>query len=509
MTVEESKSAAQAIEELQAEVAKLRDERDILRAKLDALLTQVYGRSSERITEDGFGPLFEGLDQPEPAVPPHVDEAPDDEETTGEDQSQKRKRKRGAPRLPKDIRRVIEEIEPTDEEATCPCCGDRRDVIGYEETEKLEYQPGDCYLRVIRRPKLVCKAHEESGVTTPDLPPQVVHKGLAGESMLAQVVTAKFCDHLPLYRQSRILRRQGIDIPESTLGDWIRQSHEALAPVVAAMKSSVFASGYVSTDDTGVTLLTKAAPGKSKRAHFWAYLGEQRGDVVFDFTAGRGGAGPKRMLDGYEGYLQADAYSVYDALFEPGKIIEVACMAHARRKFFDAKDLAPDQALPALRAIRALYRVERECKAGEITNEQRLARRAEGSKGTFDALREWLAELKSQVLPKSPIGKAVGYFCNHADALGRFLEDGRLEIDNNRCERTMRQVAVGRKNWLFAGSEAGGQRAATLYSLTISCWELNIDPLAYLTDVLRRLATTPSSEIATLTPRGWAAERQG
>lgn len=511
MAVEEQKTLEQLIEELRAENAQLRDERDTLRHKLDALLHQVYGRRTERVTEDGYGPLFEGLHtaEPDPPKPPHVDEAPDDEELVDEGKGRSRKpRRRGAPRLPADIRRVVEEIEPTEDEARCSCCGEPRDVIGYEETEKLEYEPASCFLRVIRRPKLACKKHEEAGVTTPDLPAQVIHKGLAGASMLAQVVTAKYCDHLPLYRQGRIYQRQGIDIPQSTLVDWIRQADEILSPIAEAMKESILASGYVCTDDTGVTLLAQEGPKKSKRAHIWAYLGEQVGDVVFDFTPGRGGEGPKRVLANYQGYLQADAYSVYDALFANGTIVEVGCMAHARRKFFEAKDTAPNHALPALQAIRSLYRVERACKEAELSHEQRRSRRLAESKKTFDSLRDWLAELKSLVLPKSPIGKAVGYFLNHADALGRFIHDGRLEIDNNRCERAMRQVAVGRKNWLFAGSEAGGRRAATLYSLTVGCWELGVDPFAYLADVLQRVSSTPSSCIGTLTPRGWVAQQR-
>ena len=221
------------------------------------------------------------------------------------------------------------------------------------------------------------------------------------------------------------------------------------------------------------------------------------------------GDGPKRMLTGYEGYLQADAYSVYDQFFADGEIVEVGCMAHARRKFFDALETAPDEAKPALAVIKKLYAVERQCKTDECSSDERRAARQGESKPVFDTLCEWLVDLKAGVLPKSPIGKAIGYFVRHADALGRYLGDGRLEIDNNRCERTMRQIAVGRKNWLFAGSEAGGQRAATLYSLTVSCWELEIDPFAYLADVLSRLSTTPSSRIEELTPRGWAAAQQG
>ena len=508
MAVEEQKTAEQLVEELRSEVARLRDERDVLKAQFEALARQVFGRRSERDDDEGgYGPLFEDLEHPEPPPPPHVDEAPDDEEGFEDRQRARKPRRRGAPRLPKDIRRVVEEIAPSDEELACSC-GEQRDIIGYEETEKLEYVPAHFVLRVIRRPKLACKRHEEAGVKTPELPAQVIDKGLASASVLAQVVTAKFRDHLPLYRQARIYQREGVDIPQSTLVDWVRQAHELLAPIVDAIRLNVLSSGYVSTDDTSVTLLTKQSPKGSKRAHFWAYLGEQPGDVVFDFTPGRGGEGPKRMLAGYKGYLQADAYSVYDTFFESGDVTEVGCMAHARRKFFDAKDAAPDYAKPVLAAMRRLYSVERECKAAGLSPDQRLAKRLAESKEMFTKLRDWLAELKTRVLPKSPIGKAVKYFDNHSVALGRFLEDGRLEIDNNRCERAMRQVAVGRKNWMFAGSEAGGLRAATLYSLTVSCWELGIDPFAYLADVLQRVNSTPASQIASLTPRGWVEQRQ-
>ncbi|MFO1050591.1 MAG: IS66 family transposase [Planctomycetota bacterium] len=507
------KTAEQALAELRvqfdallAERDSLRVERDDLNAKLDALLKQIYGRRSERYVDDGH-PLLPFDEPTDPPPPPHVDEAPDGDDPLEEPRGRK-PRKRGAPRLPADLDRVIEDVAPSEAELRCSCCGEPRTIIGYEETEKLEYRPANCYLRVIRRPKLACKAHEEAGVVTPSLPPQVIDKGLAGETMLAQVITAKYRDHLPLYRQAGIYARQGVDIPESTLGDWIRQGSDVLQGVVAAIARQAFASGYVSTDDTKVTLLTKESATGSKPAHLWVYAAEQHGDVMFDFTRGRGGDGPRRVLAGFKGYLQADAYSAYDNLFGSGDIVEVGCMAHARRKFRDALDTAPEFARPAMQAIQALYHVERQCKALELSNDQRFAKRQVESKSTFDALRAWIAELKSRTLPKSPIGKATKYFDRHADALGRFLESGRLEIDNNRCERAMRQVAVGRKNWLFAGSEEGGQRAATLYSLTVSCWELGVDPYAYLSDVLRRVNSTPDAEFATLTPRLWAAARR-
>ena len=290
LAVDEQKSPEDIIAELRAENAALRDQRDLAQARLEALLHRLYGKATERYVDEGFGPLFEGQETPEPP-PPHVDEAPDDEEMS-EDAHARKPRRRGAPRLPEHIKRVIQDVEPSDEEKRCPCCGGEREVIGYEETEKLEYQPASCYLRVIRRPKLVCKAHEEAGVVTPDLPSQAIHKGLAGETMLAQVATAKYCDHLPLHRQAKIHARQGIDLPESTLCDWIAETDQLVRPIVDAMKARVLASGYVSTDDTGVTLLAKAGPKTSTRAHLWSYCGEERGDVVFDFTAGRGAEGP-------------------------------------------------------------------------------------------------------------------------------------------------------------------------------------------------------------------------
>ena len=518
VTAQSADSMRRELDSLRMEVAELRAERDrmaellaLVREKHEALLRSLYGKSSERYASDDDQPLFHGLDHPEPPQPVHVEEAPDAEEPEEPPAKGKRKksRRRGATRISPDIPRRVEEVAPTDEESVCPCCGEQRVVLGYEETEKLEYEPASFWVRVIRRPKLVCQRHEEAGVVTPALPPQVIDKGLPAASMLAQVVTAKYRDHLPLNRQADIYARHGVDFSRSTLCDWIARASGLLTPVVDCMLRSARDSGYVATDDTGVTLLRpQQSEKKSKRAHLWVYLGEEPGDVVFDFTPGRGGAGPLRMLDGFQGHLQADAYSVYDQFFESGEIIEVGCAAHARRKFFDALPSCPEFAEPAMKAFKMLYAVERRAKAQGLGPEERLILRRAESAEIFAKLREWLAELKGHVLPQSQIGKAVGYFVRHADALGRFLENGRLEIDNNRCERAMRQVAVGRKNWLFAGSEAGGKSAATLYSLTVGCWELGIDPLVYLTDVLSRLGSTPSSRIEELTPRGWKAARE-
>ncbi|MEZ5989270.1 MAG: IS66 family transposase [Planctomycetota bacterium] len=469
--------------------------------RLSLLLHAQYGRRSERY--EGHPELPFPGEESEPVPPPHVDEAPDEEyEAVG-----KKRRRRGVTRLRGDLPRERVVIEPSDEERLCPCCGEERVAIGEEITELLDYRPASFVIREIVRPKLVCRMHEEAGITVPALPSRPIGKGMAAEGLLAQVVTAKYRDHLPLYRQAGIYRRQGVEIAESTMGDWVRDVAVELSPVVAEVRRQALASGYVRTDDTPITVLDRAHPKGSKRGFLWVYLGAEQGDCLFDFTAGRSRDGPARVLEGYEGHLQADAYGGYDSLYKDGRIVEVGCMAHARRRFVEAMEVDPERSAIAVQVLRELYGIERHAKDEGMTAEERRALRQAESHPLFEELCNWLGAEQDQVLPQSPIGKAIGYMLRHRSALGRYIEDGRLEIDNNRSERAMRQVAVGRKNWLFAGSEAGGERAATLYSLVVGCWELGVDPFAYLRDVLERLGTTPSSEIARLTPRGWAAEQ--
>ena len=500
------------VEELEREVVKLREENALLRVQRDdferlwkALRDRIYGKKTERFANQPFLPGF-GPDEHDDVgsleTPPYVDEAPDDESDEVPEPKKSKRKPRKAMKIGSGVPRVEEVVEVTDDERACPCCGEAREIIGYEDTEKLEFRPASYFVRVLRRPKLACKKHEEAGVFTPDLPPQVIDKGIAGASLLAQVITAKYRDHLPLYRQARIALRHGVELPESTLGDWIRHSAWLVQAIVVAMHQRILRGSYIATDDTSITMLGAGGKKQSKRAFLWAYLGEP-GDVVFDFTTGRSRDGPKRMLDGFQGYLQADAYGGYDQLYLSGKILEVGCMAHARRRFFDALETDRTRSEMVLAAVHELYVIEREGR--DLSNEERHALRQARAAPIFDDLLKLIRAMGDRVLPKSPIGKAVAYFMKNHVALRRYLDDPTLRIDNNRTERVMRQIAVGRKNWLFAGSEAGGHRAATHYTLTVSCWELGIDPFVYLTDVLERLATTPSAEIESLTPRNWAA----
>ena len=389
----------------------------------------------------------------------------------------------------------------------CGCCNVPMQPIGETVTEELDYQPAVLQVREIVRIKYACKAHEEAGVAVPAMPARPIAKGVAGPSLIAQVVVSKYKDHLPLYRQNKIFDRFGVDIPESTLGDWIKDAANLLMLVVAAIRLSILRSCCINSDDTGILVQDKTQQGGSKKSFLWVYVGDQ-GEVVFDFTAGRTRDGPRNWLGDFHGYLQADAYSGYDAVFREGKggLVEVGCMAHARRKFFEAIPTAKQAAADAVAAIRVLYAVEREAKELGLAPDQLKALRQERSKPILEQMLPWLNAQKSVFLPKSPMGKAIGYALNQWAALNRYLDDGRLAIDNNAAERALRPVAVGRKNWLFAGSAEGGKRAAVLYSIIGSCALQNVEPWAYLKDVLQRLADGEKPE--TLTPRLWKAARQ-
>jgi transposase len=494
---------ATALEKERQEKVQLVEANQQLKILVAQFRRMIYGRRSERVVDQpGQGKLAFAIEDEAPLPPPpHVGEAPDDEEEKGKDQ---RPRTRGVRRQRSDLPRVRTVIELPEDQRLCPCCNKPMQPISETVTEELDYQPAVLQVREIVRIKYACKAHEEAGVATPDLPARPIAKGVAAPSLIAQVVVSKYKDHLPLYRQNKIFERFGVDLPESTLGDWIKEAAGLLLLVVAAIRQSILRSCCINSDDTGILVQDSTQQGGSKKSFLWGYVGD-RGEVVFDFTAGRTRDGPRTWLGDFRGYLQADAYSGYDAVFRDsnGGLVEVGCWAHARRKFFDAIETAKAPATDALNAIRELYAVERDAKELGLAPEQRMALRQERSKPILDQMLPWLQAQQSVFLPKSPMGKAIGYALNQWAALNRYLDDGRLAIDNNAAERALRPVAVGRKNWLFAGSAEGGKRAAVLYSIIGTCALQGVEPWAYLKDVLQRLANGEKPE--TLTPRLWKA----
>jgi transposase len=498
----ETESLRQGHDQLASELARVTAENERLRQKVDELSQELFGRSAEKIDPAELARGVEDCREPEaPPPPPFVQEAMDVEE-----KPKKRREGHGRRPLPASWprERIVYELPP--EALRCPQCGEVRTAFGEELTEEAEYVPAS--FRVVQhvRKKYRCACCQGEVVTAP-LPPRPIVKGRPGPGLLAYVGTAKYADHLPLHRLERILAREGLVVRRSTLCDWVNQMADLLSPIVQEMKRNVKEGPVIGVDETEVLVRDEEVPEGIRKGRMWAYRGAP-GDVVFVHTATKAGDGPAAFLSGYRGYVQADAANSYDRLFEDDRRIEVACWAHCRRKFFKAKDAFPREAGWALLAIRGLYAIEREAKDKNLTPDERLALRREKAASIVEGFFAWLKELKPAVPEGTLLATAVGYATNQEKALRRFLADGRLEPDNNHVERALRQVAVGRRSWLFAGSAKGAEVGAILYSLVGSCLELKLDPWEYLRDVLDRVSTHPARAVSELTPRGWLATRQ-
>ena len=381
--------------------------------------------------------------------------------------------------------------------------------IGEQTAEQLDLEPVTFFvLRTVKK-SYACRHCDPTAVPVEQRiatagPTQVgpIAKGLCGPGLLAHVVTAKFADHTPVHRLAGQLARSGVTIADSTLGDWLFGASELLRPLYDAMHNRLLLSRVIHGDDTGVKL--RVLPGtRTTKAHLWVCIGDADYPyVVFDFTTDYSADGPTRFLEGFEGYLQADALAQYEALFANGKVKHVCCVAHARRKFVAASEGGDERAVGALEMIGRLYTIERvlppllppsddpvQQEQRRRREEQRRAIRQRDAEPVWDEWSKWLAEQRPSVLPKSLLGTAVGYASNNWDALKRYLERGVLALDNNLSERTLRAIALGRNNWGVIGSEAGGTTAAVLYSVVGTCKHLGIDPFAYLREALPGLFT--------------------
>lgn len=407
--------------------------------------------------------------------------------------------------LPEHLPRKVVQHDVPEAELTCAQCGQKLAKFGEEVTEELEFAPASFFVREHRRAKYACKSCQGS-VVTADLPPRPIEKGLPGPGVLAQVAVSKYADHLPLYRLEGIFARHGVEVRRSTLADWIGQTADLLAPIVEEMKKDTLRSKVVQTDDTPVPVQDDEKEGKTRKGSLWVYRGdEDHPHTVYDFTPTHSRDGPMRYLGDYSGYLQADAYKGYDAIFQNEKVVEVACWAHARRYFFEAQSTDPPRSKAALGYIQRLYHVEELAK--NLSAKARGLLRREQSRPILLEFKQWLDAQGLLALPESEMGKAIGYALGQWSALTRYIEDGDLAIDNNAAENALRGVAIGRKNWLFAGSDAGGRRAAILYSLIETCKRHDIDPFEYLRDVIDRVLTHPASRVAELIPSNWKALR--
>jgi transposase len=480
---------------------QLKNDNARLQLRLAKLLHERLGRRSEKISTAQLRLFLEE------AVRDSQDEGADgpaDAELPSPLPRLKKTSKRTGRRpLPADLPREEVVLEPPADQKVCPEHG-AKVCIGYERSEVLEFVPASFKVIVHARPKYACRPCEGRVVIAPPAS-KPIESGLPGFGLLADVVVKKYADHAPLHRMRGIYRRHGVDLPVSTLAHWVAVAADALEPIARAIRRETLTAHVVQADDTGLRVLDPAKKGGSKRGHMWCYVGD-RSWVTYDYTPTWEAEGPCTFLAARRGWIQADAYKGYDRLFKGSEAtaVEVGCFAHARRYFFEALE-TDRRAAVAIHYIGQLYGVEHEATEKRLDPDGRLALRREKSKPILEALGKWVKETMPAAPPKSPLGQGLTYTVNQWAALGKFLEDGRLELDNNACERALRTIAVGRKNWLFAGSDEGAKRAAVIYTVFGTCRVNGIDPWAYMKDVLEKLAEGwLQSRVAELLPPNWA-----
>lgn len=480
-----------------------------MQRQLEILLRQRFGPKSEQSHPDQlllFGDAAVAIPAP-PATP----EPP-------------RKTGHGRQTLPANLPRVevVHDLPP--EQKPCPECGVERSRIGQESSEQLEYVPASLRVLVHTRPRYACSQCKGHVAIAARLP-EPIDRGLPGVGLLAHVIVSKYVDHLPLYRQEGIFARHGVTLSRQTTCGWMAECAGLLEPIWKAMKARILQSRVIQTDDTPVPVQDPNLKGKNRTGRIWVYIGDREHPfVVYDYTPDHKKVGPETFLRDYgSGYLQSDAFTGYDGLHRRG-LIEVGCWAHARRKFHEAISSDKARAEEAIAWIGRLYQIERSVDsevqrllAGRdgaapgaaervaLEDRARSETRDRESRAILDGFSTWLESRVGSILPKSPLGMAISYTRSNWKALTRYLEQPWLSIDNNASERAIRPIAVGRKNWLHLGSDAGGRTAAILLSVTQSAKAFGLEPWSYLRDVLNRVSTHPASRVSELLPDQWKA----
>ena len=470
------------------ELVQTREEVAYLRHELAQLKRMIFGTRSERFEPESPDQLGLFL-RPDATAPPAQSET-----TTTTRTKQKEKRKPVRQPFPSHLPRETVVIEPEGDTSLLK-------RIGAEVTETLLYHPSKLIILRRERPKYVDPANEDRGVIIAPLPARPIDKGIAEPSLLASVTIEKYVDHLPLYRQVQRFTRMGITMAASTLGDWVSGTADLLVPLYNELVKEAKESGYIQADETPIQVQDGDKKGKTHRGWYWVYHAREPGIVIMDYQAGRGRDGPRALLAGYEGLLQCDGYQVYDQFEQNSSISIAGCWAHARRYFFDAKGSAAERSEHVLNELSLLYDIERELREENASPEERHRVRQAKARPILDGLKKWLQ--KNEGLPRAPWGKAVSYTLTRWDRLTAYLEEGRLEIDNNLVENAIRPVALGRKNYLFSGSHDAAQRAAVIYSLLATCKKHDVNPQVWLTDVLTRIPTHPAKKVADLLPHHW------
>lgn len=481
---QELKHNAARIEHLEHQLAVLRNYR--------------FGRSSEKFNKDQLSFWQSELEADEA----ELERALEEEKAKTVDQPAEGKNKAKPKRNP--LPAHLPREDHVHKLCTCGACGGELTEIGEETVEQLDYRPASFFVHRHTKKKYAC-GHCERAVTA-NLPPQPIEKGLPGAGLIAHIITAKYCDHQPLYRQSEAYARERVPLPRSTMSGWLGESGWSLKHIVVAMIGGLLDSSVLHTDDTIVPVL-EPGRGKTKDGRLWVYLRDKRFEnpcVVYDYTPTRNKEGPLAWLKNYKGYLQADEYPGYDGLYASGDIIAISCWAHARRKFTDIEKAGHSPiAAQAILRMRELFAIESRLDDAGASFDERLKVRKEEAVPKLEALKQWLDELLLGLSPKGELAKAIAYLTKRWECFTRYTQDGRLLMHNNPAENALRGVVLGRKNYLFAGSDQAGERTAVFYSLIETCKLNEINPEAYLTDVLKRLPTHPANRIEELIPYNW------
>ena len=425
------------------------------------------------------------------------------------ERQQKKRKHPGRQELSAKLERVERVIACTPEQCTCKVCGQAKAVIGYDVSEQLDVKPAQYFVLVTKREKRACKHCEEGGVVAAPVPERIIEKSLVSDRVVIDTLVAKYRDHLPLYRQSAILEREaGVEIGRATLGGWVMRVGELLIPIVDVMRRELLGGSYIQADETPVDVQLHDGRGQNHQAYLWQY-GQPGGGVVFDFCLGRGREGPKEFLGQFEGLLQTDGYAAYDRVGGP-QLVHAGCWAHARRKFFDAVKLNPNDAVATriVKRIDELFGIDAVAREENLDHAARHVLRLEKAKPLVETIRGEVEAARDACLPASALGKAAHYTLAQWKKLTRFLEHAELELSNNLAENSMRPVALGRKNWIHVGSQKAGPKVAAILSIVESCRRMKIPIRDYLAAILPAIADVSIQRLAGLTPAAWAARQQ-
>jgi transposase len=490
---------------LRQELAWAKLKIQVLEEQLRLERIRKYGAGSEKLSDAQLVLL-----ELEPGVSNAEVEAESQREPLPATRKQSKKRKHpGRQELPAGLARVERVIVCAPEQCACEACGQAKAVIGYDVSEQLDVEPAKYFVVVTKREKRACKRCEEGGVVAAPVPERIIEKSMVSDRVVIDTVVSKYCDHLPLYRQSVILQREtGVEIGRATLDGWVMRVGDLLIPIVNVVRRELLSGSYIQADETPVDVQLHDGRGQNHQAYLWQYS-RPGGGVVFDFCLGRGREGPREFLGQFEGILQTDGYVAYEKVGGP-KLVHAGCWAHARRKFFDAVKLNPADAV-ATRLVKQfdeLFGIDALARAERLDHAARHMLRLERAQPLVEIIHGEVEAARNAALPSSTLGKAASYTLSQWGKLTRFLEHPELELSNNLAENSMRPVALGRKNWIHVGSQQAGPKVAAILSIVETCRRLTIPIRDYLAAVLPGIADVSIQRLADLTPAAWAARRQ-